>query len=371
MLLSCIRDRHRYSPWCLIGGLVFAFLTLLFWQSSSPVFLDRACIHQGDPRLKTEGILNIAAFLKASKSLVVAFDESYLSRAWCVFEIAAFLKSHEGESPPPVVIKQIAVAPTTFALIIFSSLVLLYTICLPASGYLVYMQLAFMVAFAVTNHIMLLRMRRSTSQAEEDFKSFRWESCTCHCCSEGHEVNGVALPCDKEILATCITRWFGSIEAFENCVRRDVCTTFMRELRRQPLGYQWLLAASTFILWGEADLALARAGSGDFYHAAFLAVWGLAWWSCIAPAQFAVFTAIARWQDGGKLRMLRCMIGISASVLNVLSPHIFQYVCWRLLLPNYVMAFVVIPSGTCLAAVAAIWLLQKPCHRNNVETHSA
>ena len=158
MLLCCIHDRHRHSPWCLTSGLAFAFLTLVFWQSSSPVFLDRACIHQGDPRLKTEGILNIAAFLKASKSLVVAFDETYLSRTWCVFEIAAFLKSHEGESPPPVVIKQIAVAPTIFYLVITVALVLLYTICLPAAGYLIYLQLAFMVAFAVTNHIMFLQL---------------------------------------------------------------------------------------------------------------------------------------------------------------------------------------------------------------------
>jgi len=354
---------HRHSPWCLTSGLAFAFLTLVFWQSSSPVFLDRACIHQGDPRLKTEGILNIAAFLKASKSLVVAFDETYLSRTWCVFEIAAFLKSHEGESPPPVVIKQIAVAPTIFYLVITVALVLLYTICLPAAGYLIYLQLAFMVAFAVTNHIMFLRMRRSTLQAEEDFKSFRWESCTCHCCSEGHDVDGVAIPCDKEVLAECITRWFGSVEAFENCVKRDVRTTFMRELHRQPIGYQWLLAASTFLLWGEADLALVRASSGDYHYTAFLAAYGLAWWTCVVPAQFAIFTAIVGWQDGGRLPILRGMIGISANVLDVLMPHIYQYVCWRLLLPNYVLAFMVILFGNCFAALAVIWLLQKPCHR--------
>ncbi|CAE7223023.1 unnamed protein product [Symbiodinium sp. CCMP2592] len=204
-----IRDRAQTQslvPYQRAGSCVpyLGFLAII-----SSVFLDRACIHQGDARLKAEGIFNLAAFLKASKSLVVVFDESYLSRAWCVFELAAFIKSHEGESPPPVVIKHIAVAPTTAFLIITIALLNLYFSCLPAAGYLFYILIVFMMAFAISMHIMLLRIQRDTLKAENDFKSFRWDACTCQCCSSGHERDGVAIPCDKEILAECIARWFG------------------------------------------------------------------------------------------------------------------------------------------------------------------
>ena len=50
-----IRNRFRYSPWALLTGLLASFVTLIFWQSSHQVFLDRACIHQENAKLKVCG----------------------------------------------------------------------------------------------------------------------------------------------------------------------------------------------------------------------------------------------------------------------------------------------------------------------------
>ena len=82
------------SCWCLTAGLLTSLVILLFWRAKGSVFLDRVCIHQKDLRRKTEGVISIGAILKASHSILVIFDESYVDRLWCVFELAAFLKAH-------------------------------------------------------------------------------------------------------------------------------------------------------------------------------------------------------------------------------------------------------------------------------------
>ena len=46
------------------------------------MFVDRMCINQSDERMKAEGILNIGAVLRVTKSLLVMFDESYADRLW-------------------------------------------------------------------------------------------------------------------------------------------------------------------------------------------------------------------------------------------------------------------------------------------------
>lgn len=82
------------SCWCLTAGLLMSLVILLFWRAKGSVFLDRVCIHQKDLRRKTEGVMSIGAILKASHSILVIFDETYVDRLWCVFELAAFLKAH-------------------------------------------------------------------------------------------------------------------------------------------------------------------------------------------------------------------------------------------------------------------------------------
>eukprot|EP00434_Breviolum_minutum_P003763 symbB.v1.2.003312.t1/scaffold182.1/size414077/25 len=114
---------YRYSCWALLSGSFSALLTLLVRRPSEEVFVDMACIHQGDPDLKSEGALNIGAFLKNSKKLLVLWDSTYSSRAWCMFELAAFLQSHQSEVNLPIDIKPVAIAPATFA----------FVVCLPCA----------------------------------------------------------------------------------------------------------------------------------------------------------------------------------------------------------------------------------------------
>ena len=64
-------------------GLPVTALTFLFWQSRREVFLDKICIHQIDELLKLEGVLNVAAMVKLSKSMLVCWDTTYIRRPAC------------------------------------------------------------------------------------------------------------------------------------------------------------------------------------------------------------------------------------------------------------------------------------------------
>ena len=70
----------RHSPWALVSGVVASLVTLLLWRSRDRVFLDRVCIHQGDEDLKAQAMLQLGALLKGSRTLVVVWDPTYLSR---------------------------------------------------------------------------------------------------------------------------------------------------------------------------------------------------------------------------------------------------------------------------------------------------
>ncbi|CAE7021679.1 unnamed protein product, partial [Symbiodinium sp. CCMP2456] len=85
-----------YSPWPSVAGL----LGTLFGLFLSPYFLDGCdrticfldvvSIHQVDRELMERGIYGLGGFLRMSKELRVLWSEPYLSRLWCVFELAAY-----------------------------------------------------------------------------------------------------------------------------------------------------------------------------------------------------------------------------------------------------------------------------------------
>ena len=45
--------------------------------------------------------------------------------------------------------------------------------------------------------------------------------------------------CDKSILSGCIQKWFGSIENFDDLVRREVREAFTKQVMWVPFGYLW------------------------------------------------------------------------------------------------------------------------------------
>ena len=85
------------SLWCLVAGLVVFLLVLLLARPRKMVFVDKVCLNEGDGQMKQEGMLNMGACLKHSKSLLVLWEKSYAQQLISIFELATFLKCHEGE----------------------------------------------------------------------------------------------------------------------------------------------------------------------------------------------------------------------------------------------------------------------------------
>ena len=85
------------SLWSLAVGLLVSIVSFTSWKSRQQVFLDRICINHEDADMKTEAIFSLAGMLKASKELLVLWDTSWSDRLWCLFEMAAFLKSKNAE----------------------------------------------------------------------------------------------------------------------------------------------------------------------------------------------------------------------------------------------------------------------------------
>ena len=86
---------QAWSTWSLCIGFAATVITFFLWRPQQLVFLDRICISKNDKNLKTATIFSLAGILKKSDQMLVLWDPTWSERLWCVFELAAFLKSKE------------------------------------------------------------------------------------------------------------------------------------------------------------------------------------------------------------------------------------------------------------------------------------
>ena len=86
-----------WSPWIWFAGIAAGYVTFLVVPALKRrrfYFVDGLCISQTDPTLKLQGIRHLGGFVALSRSLLVMWDEQYLSRLWCVYELAVFRAVH-------------------------------------------------------------------------------------------------------------------------------------------------------------------------------------------------------------------------------------------------------------------------------------
>ena len=89
-----VSNTHHWSTWSLGSGFTATLITFFLWRPQQLVFLDRICISK-DRRKKTASILSLAGILQRSDEMLVLWDATWGDRLWCVFELAAFLKSKD------------------------------------------------------------------------------------------------------------------------------------------------------------------------------------------------------------------------------------------------------------------------------------
>jgi len=167
--------------------------------------------------MKAEGVLNMGAILKHSDSMLVLWDTTFASRLWCLFEMAAFLKSHE-DGLEHLRIKPTYLAPCTFVIAFCVMLMMLFELTVPfVNIYVVVMKLSLLALSCITAARLLFLYYGAVRTLQEQLREFRIVDAKCVCCDAGHVDArlGSAVICDREIVGECITEWFGSVDGFE------------------------------------------------------------------------------------------------------------------------------------------------------------
>ncbi|CAE7358451.1 unnamed protein product [Symbiodinium natans] len=298
-----VQHNGPFLPCCAVSGLVSFILVLLLWRPQTQVFVDRICIHQQDPALKAEGIFNMGGILKHSSSILVMFDRSWAERLWCVYELAAFIKSHEDDPQAQVLVRPTALAPGSCIALLTVATFSMVVAALPAENKLIVWGLIVLTVIVVTFWASLA-MRgffRDLKQVESALKHFRMDKCSCWCCENGHVHPKSGEPiqlCDRELLQRCICVWFGSVETFEDSVSNTASAALVDQLGSNAFTYSWMLMLCCPFCWSNMDRIVANILVEDYKTVLELSLLTLVGWLCCAPVFIrCALVASRRWSD--------------------------------------------------------------------------
>lgn len=75
--------------------------------------------------------MSMGAFLKNSEKFLLLWDDTYVSRLWCMLEFAAFLKSHGPAAEESIVIRPMITAPCMLGFVLGTVLTLAIWVSVP------------------------------------------------------------------------------------------------------------------------------------------------------------------------------------------------------------------------------------------------
>ncbi|CAE7243422.1 smg1 [Symbiodinium natans] len=228
-----------------ILGIILGMFLAAYFPGGALVFMDKACVHQSSLELKRRAIYSIGGFLQVSKELWVLWSPQYLSRLWCVFEIAAFrIGNPQG---------RIRILP----LFMSKTMVLMYI-----GLYLASCTMWLFIALGVNNFFMVVpcllpltpllhSLRRNCctkDQLLDELRTFHLASLRC------------STDSDRAQIVPTIVRWYGSEEVFEYFVR----TTLYEELKQiqgtPRYAHHLLIVTSPLALGAERLLSVIKSG---------------------------------------------------------------------------------------------------------------
>eukprot|EP00435_Cladocopium_sp_Y103_P016705 s4644_g4.t1 len=170
------------------GGFLVAVSTFLLWRPQQRVFFDRICIDSINQKVKTDTIYSLAGILKSSEEMLILWDSTWSKRLWCVFELAAFLKSKEGGEKAllirPTFLGQSAV--TTFLTVFIS---FLPVVVAPVDGKGLIPALGLIICGPIAAFFNILTFRRyfcSVEVLKTELQSMDFDKTRSACCDTNH-----------------------------------------------------------------------------------------------------------------------------------------------------------------------------------------
>ena len=298
-------DDHNNSWWCLSAGCLAYLLTMLLWRPQQLVFVDRVCISQVNPELQAQGTLSLGAILKCSDTMLVLWDPTWARRLWCVYELAAFIRSRPPGEKPCVIIRPTLLGFTMFACWFASAL---GGFAFHFVNYTIRVDFSILLGLACCGlifwniaHLVREYCRDVTTMCQH-IGHFRVATAESFCCSVEHRNPHSKDPmlCDREVMQRCINIWFGGIETFEQQVQGDLYNLLVDQLSNHMVSYWRLAEASPVFLWFYLDLAannlrhfIQTAEGEAFAKAIFQLLLGLAYWLGVVPILFRVMFRLA------------------------------------------------------------------------------
>lgn len=285
------------SIWSQVFGSLTFFPTLLWWRNNERVFLDCCCIDQRSAQKKVMALKSMAGILKQSQRLLVIWDPTYVQRFWCVFELAAFLKSHNG--PEEVRIRPALLGP--FAFVITCSLLVLTLEVSILTAY----DIRGLDATLCTGLAVLLVMYCAASECRSYFRSLeifgqqmtnlQLDKTACWCCSVNHKTSsGATVPCDREVVSECLRAWFGSVEECEVTLKALGADGLTDQLGRLLIPFQLILSCTSPILWLCVDMAVSYYASDSVSSAKHWLIASIGYWLGSTPTTAAWLFWVAR-----------------------------------------------------------------------------
>eukprot|EP00927_Polykrikos_kofoidii_P083292 TRINITY_DN8499_c0_g1_i1.p1 TRINITY_DN8499_c0_g1~~TRINITY_DN8499_c0_g1_i1.p1 ORF type:complete len:511 (-),score=45.63 TRINITY_DN8499_c0_g1_i1:155-1687(-) len=260
------------TPWSLSAGVLCFVLTLLFWPSGQLVFLDTICISQVNTKRQLDGVRSIGAFLKASQSMLVLLDSTYVTRLWCVFEIAAYNKLMDDFPDKQLQFKPLPQGSMFIFGFLFFALqeYLLIMDHAIASFHLVHIVLSFFLSVAFFNS--MRHYQHVMAKLRGQLKGFTMDASKCFCCTVGHVHPDTRsqLLCDRDTVYPCVEAWFGSSEAFQNFVQHSLCDAFVTETTREGMPYKIVVMGSLPMFWASMDVIAGLVRQDQWADALFV-----------------------------------------------------------------------------------------------------
>lgn len=242
-------------PWCPIPsviGLVVLFLApeTGSWVRDPIVFFDAVCINQVNERIKMEGVYSLGGFIRNSEEMVVLWSPSYFRRCWCVYEVAAFVRTHGPNRMrfSPVFLHCWEVSGYLSLTVCF--LIESVLVCAGASRMV---RLTVGIGSSFVPIFFVLRTGRTymhdKHNLEQQMDTFAIEQAECR------------EEADRDLILECVKMWFGDPESFDDFVRGDLKKSILSGLQNFRLSFRSSLMMTSPCLSYAVQWSIACARS--------------------------------------------------------------------------------------------------------------
>ncbi|CAE7500753.1 unnamed protein product [Symbiodinium natans] len=209
---------------------------------SQRCFYDLVSIDQEDASSRERGIASIGGFLARSTQLRILWSRPYLSRLWCVFELAAYRRAN----PLGKVRFQALFIERDFLVLWICCFVLTSVsyICLvspsielPPGWFLVLTPLWLAPAVHVARHGFL-----DQEQMLRSLEDFDLNAATC------------TKEIDREFIHAAISRWYGSLPHFVDYVQKVLAKELKKNVSQNRVPLKYCLMAASPVMGFHLDV---------------------------------------------------------------------------------------------------------------------